>query len=368
LTGPALAGIETRVPDKKKLAAWIHNSPAVLATGDPYFTALYNEYNKSPMPPFPQFTDAEMEALITYISTPPPAPKGPEVGTTVEQEEKDGPIIYGILTLILAVVALIMLQVNSSLKKLSDDASGVPSSDPIPFYRNKTYIALITVVAFVFIGFYAVKAAIGFQRHKDYQPVQPIYYSHKVHAGTNQISCLYCHGSAFEGKQANIPSVNVCMNCHMTISTYGGEELRREDGTVIDGTNEIQKIYEAAGWDPNKKQYTGKEKAVEWVRIHNLPDHVYFNHSQHTKVGGVQCQTCHGDIPNMHEVKQASDLSMGWCVNCHRTTKVNFNAKGTEGNKFYSIYDKYHKEIEAKTRDSVTVSDIGGLDCQKCHY
>jgi hypothetical protein len=155
----------------------------------------------------------------------------------------------------------------------------------------------------------------------------------------------------------------------MTISTYTGtEELRREDGTAIDGTAEIQKIYEAAGWDPNKKQYTGKEKAVEWVRIHNLPDHVYFNHSQHTKVGGVQCQTCHGDIPNMHEVKQASDLSMGWCVNCHRTTKVNFNAKGTEGNKFYSIYDKYHKEIEAKTRDSVTVSDIGGLDCQKCHY
>lgn len=370
LTGPALAGIESRVTDKKKLAAWIHNSPAVLATGDPYFTALYNEYNKSPMPPFPQFTDAEMEALVTFISTPPPAPKSDEKDPKLDPNgEKDGPIIYGILTLILAVVALIMLQVNSSLKKLSDDASGVPSSDPIPFYRNKTYIALITVVAFVFIGFYAVKAAIGLQRQKDYQPEQPIYYSHKVHAGTNQINCLYCHGSAFEGKQANIPSVNVCMNCHMTISTYTGtEELRREDGTVIDGTAEIQKIYEAAGWDPNKKEYTGKEKAVEWVRIHNLPDHVYFNHSQHTKVGGVQCQTCHGDIPNMHEVKQASDLSMGWCVNCHRTTKVNFNAKGTEGNKFYSIYDKYHKEIEAKTRDSVTVSDIGGLDCQKCHY
>jgi cytochrome c551/c552 len=369
LTGPALAGIETRVPDKKKLAAWIHNSPAVLATGDPYFTKLWNDHNKSPMPPFPQFTDAEMDALITYISTPPPAKPGPGAdGGTVVEEEKDGPIIYGILTLILAVVALIMLQVNSSLKKLSDDASNVPSSDPIPFYRNKTYIALITVVAFVFIGFYAVKAAIGLQRQKDYQPEQPIYYSHKVHAGTNQINCLYCHGAAFEGKQATPPSVNMCMNCHMTISTYTGAEIRREDGTVVDGTAEIQKIYEAAGWDPNKKQYTGKEKAIGWIRIHNLPDHVYFNHSQHTRVGGVQCQTCHGDISNMHEVKQFSDLSMGWCVNCHRTTKVNFNAKGTEGNKFYSIYDKYHKEIEAKTRDSVTVSDIGGLDCQKCHY
>jgi len=371
LTGPALAGIQTRVPDKKKIESWIRNSTAVLESGDSYFTALFERWNRVPMPHFPQFSDAEMDALITYISTPPPA-AGPGTtpgGATEGGESKDGPILYGILTLILAVVALIMLQVNSNLKKLSDDASGVPSTEPIPFYRNKTYIALITVVLFVVGGYYLATGAIGLGRHKNFQPEQPIYYSHKVHVGTNQISCLYCHGSAFEGKQATIPSVNVCMNCHMTISEYTGEPLHREDGTVIDGTAEIQKIYEAAGWDPAKKQYTGNEKAIEWVRIHNLPDHVYFNHSQHTKVGGVQCQTCHGDIPNMHEVKQFSDLSMGWCINCHRTTKVNFNSPGNaNGNKFYSIYEKYHNEIREGKRDSVTVSDIGGLDCQKCHY
>ncbi len=367
LTGPKLEGIQTRVPDKKKLAAWISNSTAVVESGDPYFKALFEQWGRVPMPHFP-FSDAEMDALITYISTPPPKATTPVNGEP-KPESSDGPILYGILTLILAVVALIMLQVNSNLKKLSDDASGVPSSEPIPFYRNKTYIALITVVLFVVGGYYLATGAIGLGRHKDYQPEQPIYYSHKVHAGANQISCLYCHGSAFEGKQATIPSVNVCMNCHMTVSTYGGEELHREDGTVIDGTAEIQKIYEAAGWDPAKKQYTGKQKAIEWVRIHNLPDHVYFNHSQHTRVGGVQCQTCHGDIPNMHEVKQHSDLSMGWCVNCHRTTKVNFNSDNNEnGNKFYSIYEKYHNEIKAGKRDSVTVNDIGGLECQKCHY
>jgi hypothetical protein len=323
------------------------------------------------MPAF-DFPQPEMDALIEYISTPPPpTPAGANPNPNVAAgQESDNSLLYGVLTLILAVVALIMLQVNSNLKKLTDDKDGIPSGEPIPFYRNKSYIALITIVLFVIGGYFVATAAIGLGRHKNYQPAQPIYYSHKVHAGTNQINCLYCHGGALEGKHANIPSVNVCMNCHMTITEYSAasEKLYREDGTEIDGTAEIQKIYEAAGYDPKAKKYTGAGDSVKWVKIHNLPDHVYFNHSQHTKVGGVQCQTCHGDITNMHEVYQASDLSMGWCVNCHRETKVNFNIEGSDGNKFYSIYKKYHDEIKAGKRDSVTVNDIGGLECQKCHY
>lgn len=366
LTGPPMQGIQDRVPDMDLLKAWIKNSPAVLASGNEYFTRLYEEYNRTPMPPFPQLTDAELDALVTYITTPPPTKVENGGGGAEAVKEQDNSILYGILTLILAVVALIMLQVNSSLKKLSDDKEGIPAQEPIPFWRNKSYIAMLTVILFIVGGYYVVKGAINMGRQQDYQPVQPIYYSHKVHVGTNQINCLYCHNGAYEGKQANIPSVNVCMNCHMTITEYNGEKLFREDGTEIDGTAEIQKIYAAAGWDPQTRQYTGKGKEVEWVRIHNLPDHVYFNHSQHTKVGGVQCQTCHGDINNMHEVRQFSDLSMGWCVNCHRTTGVKFDGK--DGNEFYSIYEKYHNEIKAGTRDSVTVSDIGGLDCQKCHY
>jgi len=366
LTGPAMQGIQDRVPDMDLLKAWIKNSPAVLASGNEYFTRLYEEYSRTPMPPFPQLTDAELDALVTYITTPPPTKVENGGGGAEAVKEQDNSILYGILTLILAVVALIMLQVNSSLKKLSDDKEGIPAQEPIPFWRNKSYIAMLTVILFIVGGYYVVKGAINMGRQQDYQPVQPIYYSHKVHVGTNQINCLYCHNGAYEGKQANIPSVNVCMNCHMTITEYNGEKLFREDGTEIDGTAEIQKIYAAAGWDPQTRQYTGKGKEVEWVRIHNLPDHVYFNHSQHTKVGGVQCQTCHGDINNMHEVRQFSDLSMGWCVNCHRTTGVKFDGK--DGNEFYSIYEKYHNEIKAGTRDSVTVSDIGGLDCQKCHY
>lgn len=365
LTGPALKGIEDRVKDKKLLHAWIKNNQAVLASGDKYFNELFVKWNKTPMNVFPNLGDDEIEAILKYVreAKPPvavPGEKGPNTGTA---GESDNAILYGVLTLILAVVALVMLGVNSNLKKLADDKDGIPAHEPIPFYRNKTYIALITVLLFVVGGFFVTKGMIGLDRRKGYEPVQPIYYSHKVHAGTNQINCLYCHGGAMESKQASIPSVNVCMNCHMSINEYTGAPIYKEDGTEVNGTAEIQKIYAAAGWDPAKKQYTGETKPVEWVKIHNLPDHVFFSHAQHVKAGKVQCQTCHGEINNMHEVKQVAELSMGWCVNCHRETKVDF-----VDNKFYSIYEKYHNEIKNKTRDSVTVSDIGGTECQKCHY
>jgi cytochrome c551/c552 len=373
MTGPALKGIEDRVKDKKLLHAWIRNNSKVLKSGDPYFNKLYKDWNQTPMNLFEALSDAEIDAILKYISDykPPVAGPGtPGAGAAPDGKmgDSDDAIMYGVLTLILAVVAFVMLQVNSNLRKLADDKDGIPSGEPIPFYRNKTYITLLTLLLFVVGGFYVVKGAIGLGRQRSYQPEQPIFYSHKVHAGTNQINCLYCHGSAMEGKSATIPSVNVCMNCHLTINEYTGAPIHREDGTEVDGTAEIQKIYAAAGYDPAKKQYTGKGKAIEWTRIHSLPDHVYFNHSQHVKAGKVQCQTCHGEITGMHEVYQASELSMSWCINCHRETKVDFNNDKGEGNKFYSIYEKYHNEIKAGTRDSVTVADIGGLECQKCHY
>lgn len=376
LTGPALGGVTTRGPwtDRKKLYDWVHNPAAFLKT-DPYTQGLKAKFGGVVMTAFNNLSEKEIDAVVDYVEKtfkagPPTAgtPSGVPGGQVLD--EKDNSILYGVLTLILAVVALIMLQVNSNLKKLADDKDGVPSYEPIPFYRNKSYITLLTLILFVVGGYYIVKGAIGLGRSTNYQPEQPIYYSHKVHAGQNQISCLYCHGGAMEGKHANIPSVNVCMNCHMTINEYTGSagKLFREDGTEINGTAEIQKIYAAAGWDPAKKQYTGEGKEIAWTKIHNLPDHVFFSHAQHVNAGKVQCQTCHGEIQKMDEVYQFADLSMGWCINCHRTTKVNFGGKGEEGNKFYSIYQKYHDEIKAGTRDSVTVNDIGGLECQKCHY
>jgi len=376
LTGPPLYDVQSRVPDAKLLHAWIRNNQAVLASGDAYFTKLFNDYNKTPMNPYPSITDKQIEDILAFVDKNGKATLADRAGggdgdknKNTKIDESDHSILYGILTLILAVIALILLGINSNLRKLAADKEGERVGEPIPFYRNKTYITLITLLLFVVGGFFMTKGAIKLGRQKNYQPTQPIYYSHKVHAGTNQISCLYCHGGAFEGKHANIPSANVCMNCHMTINEYKGAKIFKEDGSEVNGTTEIHKIYEAVGWDPDKRVYTGKEGApIEWVRIHSLPDHVYFNHSQHTRAGKVQCQTCHGEITAMDEVYQASELSMGWCVNCHRETKVDFNNDKGEGNKFYSIYQKYHEEIKAGKRDSVTVADIGGIECQKCHY
>jgi len=368
LVGPALKGVEDRWDDKKMIYEWIRNSAAVIKKGYPRAVAVYTEYNKVQMTAFPELKDQDIDAILTYINTGGGA-KAAGAATTAQPTEdagaeSDSNLLYGILTLILAVIALILLQVNSNLRKIADETENVRSAEPIPFYRNKAYIAILAIVLFLVGGYVTFQSAQGLGRSKNYQPEQPIYYSHTVHAGINQINCLYCHGGAQESKHANIPSVNVCMNCHMGINEYAkGPQLFREDGSKVDGTAEIQKLYQYAGWDPGAKKYTGKGKAIEWIRIHNLPDHVYFNHSQHVTAGKQQCQTCHGEIQKMDEVYQFTDLSMGWCINCHRESKVQF----TE-NKFYSIYEKFHEDLKKGNMDSVTVEKIGGTECQKCHY
>ena len=369
LTGPALAGVEDRWPEKKNLYAWIKNSAAFLKTGDAYANNLYNEYNKVAMNQFPGLSEADIDAILAYIkSVPAPgaAPAGGAAAGATAPAESDNSLVFGILSLILAVVAIILLQVNNNLKKLSDEKLGVTPETPVPFYRNKRYIAFTAIILFVVGGYYTTIGAMGLGRSKDYQPEQPIYYSHKVHAGVNQINCQYCHIGTYQGKQATLPSVNVCMNCHQAINEYKGEPLVRENGDIVDGTAEIKKLYKYAGFTEGQPWDATKAQPIEWVRIHNLPDHVYFNHAQHVNAGQVACQQCHGEIQKMGEVKQFSDLSMGWCVNCHRETKVQFKDNG-----FYSIYEKFHEDIRTGKIDStkgITVEKIGGTECQKCHY
>ncbi len=372
IIGPALQGVSSRITDKKLLYDWIHNNAKVLASGNKYFNDLFAQYNKTPMNTFPNLSDAEIGSILNYVetykapsSTPGDNSPGPKA------EESDNTLLYGILTLILAVIMFVLLQVNSSLKKLSDDKEGIPSAEPVPFWRNKVYIALVILVMFVLGGYWVVEGAVGLGRQQGYEPQQPIFYSHKVHAGINQISCLYCHSNALDSRHATVPPLNVCMNCHAAINDYTkGPKLYREDGSEVDGTAEIQKLYSYTGFDPKTNSYnTANAKPVEWIKIHNLPDHVFFSHAQHTKAGQVQCQTCHGPITEMDEVKQFAPLSMGWCINCHRTTKVNFpDSAGNNGNKFYSIYERFHKDLKTGEMDSVTVENIGGTECQKCHY
>jgi len=363
-TGPMLKGAREREPNKEWAYKWVNNVNSMLET-DPYAKGLLAKYG-SKMTQF-NLKQEEIKAILDWADTYTPPAKGP-AGPNAEPAT-DNSLLFGILTLILAVIALILLQVNSSLRKLSEEKDGVLRTEPVPFYRNKSYLMLAIIVLFCFGGYMTINAAIGLGRMKSYQPTQPIYYSHQVHAGVNQINCLYCHSGAQDSKVSNIPSVNVCMNCHMAIKEYKGDPIVREDGTQVIGTAEIAKLYSYAGWNPNTKKYDKPGSPIEWVKIHALPDHVYFNHSQHVKVGKQQCQTCHGPIQEMGEVYQYNDLSMGWCINSHRETKVNFYNKETgEGNKFYSIYEKFHEDMKAGKMDSVTVKDIGGLECQKCHY
>lgn len=368
--GPALKGAREREPYKGWVYKWIANTTSMVNT-DPYAKKLKDEAGGIVMTAFPDLSHDDIDAILDWADkyeAPGAAKPGAPSGQGAAAPSSNNTLLYGLLTLILAIVALILLQVNSNLKKLTDEKEGVKSPNPVPFYRNKMYLLLITIILFLFAGYWLVEGAMGLGRQQGYQPEQPIYYSHKVHAGVNKISCLYCHTGAQDSKHATIPSVNVCMNCHMAVKEYTGEPIKREDGTTVDANAEIQKLYKYAGWNPDTKTYDKVGKPIEWVKIHNLPDFVYFNHSQHVRVGQIACQTCHGEIQNMNEVAQFADLSMGWCVNCHRTTNVQFNDDKGHGNKFYSIYEKFHQDIKDKKYDSVTVQMIGGTDCGKCHY
>ncbi len=374
ITGPALRDVESRWMGKRNnLHTWIKNTGSYLKnSGDKYALDLYDRYKaKGAMNVFEGvLDDKQIDLILDYIKTAPlPGAGGGKDSNPIDNKESDNSLLFGILTLILAVIAFTLMQVNSNLKKLSDDKEGIPAAEPIAFWKNRTYIAFGIIILIIIGGYLTAKGAIGLGRNKGYVPSQPIFYSHKVHAGVNQVNCLYCHGGAQDGKHANIPSVNVCMNCHLTINEYKGKEkLYTEEGNEVDGTSQIKKLYEYANYTPGQKEPwdATKAKSIPWTKIHNLPDHVYFNHSQHVVAGKQQCQTCHGEITKMDEVKQFADLSMGWCINCHRETKVQFKENG-----YYSIYQKYHDELKNGKMDStkgVTVEKIGGTECQKCHY
>jgi cytochrome c2/uncharacterized integral membrane protein len=369
-TGPALQGVLKRVPSKEWLYNWVHNSAKVVASGDKYGNEVYAKWNKTAMTAFPNMTTQEIDAIIKYVDEYKKPGGDTPAGPSAQTPEKDNTWLYTIVTLVLALLIFILTRVNKTLNKVANDKQGLESKKEVPLFRSKVTIAITGILLLSLAGYWIVNGSVNMGRQQNYMPSQPIFYSHKVHAGINQINCLYCHAGAEKSRQAMIPSTNVCMNCHKQINEYTGDEkLITYEGKEVNGTEEIHKLYDAAGWDPTTKTYKRDAngnilaKPVEWVKIHNLPDHVYFNHSQHVAVGKVQCQSCHGAIQEMDEVHQASDLSMGWCINCHRQTTVQFKE-----NDYYSIFQKYHDEIKSGKREGVTEAELGGTECQKCHY
>ncbi len=376
-TGPALQNVDKTFPTKDWVYGWVHNSAAVIKSGDKFANDLYNKWGKTNMTPFPALSKEEIDAILSYVDNykaPTPAGGDGNAANAAAGATQDTSYnwVYVLVTIALLAIAMILWRANSGLRRAANNVEGLPNEKEIPLFRNKLVIAIVAILVFILAGYWMVNGAINMGRQQNYQPLQPIFYSHKVHAGINQINCLYCHAGAEKSRQAMIPSPNICMNCHKQINSYTGEAehpLVTAEGKHIDGTAQIHELYKYAGWNPDTKQYNRDSKGaiisrpIEWVKIHNLPDHVYFNHSQHVKVGQVQCQRCHGPIQDMDEVYQFAPLSMGWCINCHRQTQVQF-----ANNDYYSIFEKYHQELKDGKRTGVTVEDIGGTECQKCHY
>lgn len=368
LIGPGLLGVEERWEDRELLYSWIKNSSEVLATGDAYANTLFEQYNKSIMPA-QAVTDEDIDAILNYINNP-PVEEGPvaAAGEMVSAEAAGPSIPYWVVTLGIVVLMFVLISMlrnlKYSLKKIQAEKEGLEiPSQPTMFgatlkwiNSNKTFFAVIMIVFSVGVAKAGWNWLLNVGIYTGYAPEQPINFSHKVHAGAQKIDCNYCHNSARNSKSSGIPTANVCMNCH----TYIAEG-------PITGTTEIQKIYDAIGWDPEAKSYSAESAGpIKWVKIHNLPDHAYFNHSQHVTVGKVACQTCHGPVEEMDVVEQFSPLTMGWCINCHRETKVNM-----EGNEYY---DEIHARMPEHMKEDVmkdgkiTVSELGGQECAKCHY
>ncbi|MGB2115953.1 MAG: c-type cytochrome [Flavobacteriaceae bacterium] len=375
MTGPALRNVETRLSeeqglDREWLYSWIRNSSGLIKSGDAYANKVYNEYNKTAMTAFPTLSDEDLNNILAYTAAVPEKKEAAVVavasGAGAGNDDSSNQILLAALAVLFALLAVALVIVRQTLTKFAQEKGvELPVKEPrTPIWKAFIQNQFLVIVAVIFLLLSSAYFVYGYLSQvgvdQGYMPVQPIHYSHRIHAGDNGIDCKYCHSSARVSKHSGIPSLNICMNCHKSIyevaESTATEEYSKE---FYDG--EIKKLYAAVGWDENEQKYTGKTKPVKWVRIHNLPDFAYFNHSQHVSVAGVECQTCHGPVEEMEVMYQHAPLTMGWCINCHRETNVK-----VEDNAYYT---KIHEQLSKKYGvDKLTAAQMGGLECGKCHY
>ncbi|MDR2122671.1 MAG: c-type cytochrome [Flavobacteriaceae bacterium] len=392
LTGPALKGIVTSLAaegiDKEWLHKWITNNEALRKSGDKRANQIFEEYNQTAMDIFEgRLSDQDIDDILAYVENP-PVPE--EAAPVAVQKDDSGNLSYILLSFISIGIVLIIILVNiNRLVKLKTTGADLTELQATriktlsQFYernRKLSYFIISIILALSLYGFWGWLMGIGVD--KGYAPDQPIYFSHKIHAGENNIDCQLCHSGAKYGKVSEIPSLSVCMNCHRNISEYTGKYV--EPGKSKEFyTQEIKKIYDYIGWDEEKQAYTGIQKPIKWERIHNMPDFVYFNHSQHVVAGeraimadynkknpnnqiDVVCKACHGPIDTKDVAKMANDFTMGWCVECHRTTEIDLD-NGYNAAYFNQLHEKLKKEY-GEDKSKITVDAIGGLECGKCHY
>jgi cytochrome c551/c552 len=370
LTGPALGPIISSDTNDKWLTAWIHDSQALIKSGDAKAKKIFDEYNQSIMPAYPQLSDGDVADILAYVRADwkkleDAKAKAPAAGAAVVDQGPSSFTVYALIAVVIIafIIILVLNRVISTLERLLNSKRLLPVEEVLAadgtvvetekyvflrkILKNKKLVFFILLCGTVAMGSLTWVTLWNTNVHQGYQPVQPIKYSHELHAGVMKIECQYCHSGAFKSKNASIPSLNVCMNCHKVVKTESPE---------------IHKIYDALGYDPETQKYDEKKaKPIQWVRIHNLPDLAYFNHAQHTTVGGIKCQTCHGPIETMKEVYQYSPLTMKWCIQCHKRTDINI-----KGNGYYENMLAVHDLI--KKGQKVTPAQLGGIECGKCHY
>lgn len=374
LVGPALGPQISSETDDKYLIKWIQNNQALIAAKVPKAVAIYNKYNQSNMTVFTELSDADVTNIITYVrndwkTMQAAAAKTPAGGASGGQGgAESGPgdmVLFALIGVIVLafIIILVLNRVIGTLERLLLRNKGIlveetPAQETVKIAvdrlatlkklaKNKKLVFFVLLCGTLAISSWTWVTLWNTNVHTGYQPVQPIKYSHELHAGAMKIDCQYCHSGAYKSKNASIPSLNVCMNCHKVVKTESPE---------------IHKIYDALGYDPQTQKYDStKSRPIQWVRIHNLPDFAYFNHAQHVNVGGLKCQTCHGPVQTMKEVYQYSPLTMKWCIQCHRRTNVNM-----KGSAYYTNMIQVHDLI--KLGKKVTVAQMGGIECGKCHY
>jgi cytochrome c2 len=375
LTGPGLKDVAGRVPPGAWLHEWIKNSEKKIKGGDTYANKIFKDNGGATMTVFEgTLTDAQIDDVIEYLKAGDCVVKGPEVAATTgggaPVEEKGGIDPLYIILAIIVILAILIGILRGVRNSLSAVAEHTPEEELSKTFWQEArdwmagHRRLIGVFCIIIVllgmrscwnGLWMVGVYYDKETDKGYKPEQPIKFSHKLHAGDNAIACQYCHNSVEKSRHAGIPTVNVCMNCHKSIQS--GPQYQEK---------EISKIYAAAGFNAKTGQYDPAmpQNPIQWIKVHNLPDHVYFNHSQHVVVGKQECTTCHGNVKEMTVAEQKAPLTMGWCIECHRKTEV-----AMQGNAYY---DKLHAYLKNKYKDqhlkTFTVAQMGGLECGKCHY
>jgi len=362
LIGPELYKVGEKFEDEW-LKLWIKDNNALVASGDK-LAKTASEYSPIAMTPFPQLSDQDLDDLLLYFDVGDVKKVVATAITSAKDDEIFNKPSFGVWpTLGVTILAFLLLSLIVASTTTKNVVEGEESTGSMlkslifnPFFKFLLVIFSLLLSAWLLFGW-----LMQIDLNEGYQPIQPIAFSHTVHAGDNKIDCEYCHSSAKNSKTSGIPSVNVCMNCHKSITEYNGELFGGHSKEDLD--NEIQKIYDAIGWDKDNLEYIegAEEKPIEWVRIHNLADFAYYNHSQHVTVAGLECQKCHGPVEEMHDVYQYSPLTMDWCITCHRETEVDL----TESGYYKNIHDQLAKQYGV---EKVTAAQMGGLECGKCHY